>query len=261
MAVQTRFCGRCGAQLAFGTPFCGRCGAPQVAMASVAQPSYAYPLAPPQAPPRSPGGLGRVSGPQIAVAVGLLIVLSIVTVVVSALAVSKVILPHQTCTVNCGAKYVAPLPESNTYRSSAYKFEVDYSSAWKLRSQGDAQVSIGTRLGLVQVSGMRTPDEPGIVILSTVAALPNQEWQSVARVSNLKGAHLGDQDGQGAVYSANLIGSNAKATLVRFVVIVAKKGGVTVVLFALNPSDPKNYPNGIPEGQAFDYMCQEFRWG
>jgi len=257
MAVQARFCGRCGAQVAPGSPFCGRCGAPQIALSAVAIPSpYTYPMA----PPRPPGGVGRISGAQIAVAAGLLVVLSIVTVAVSAFAVSRIIAPRQTCTLNCGPKLVTPLPESHTYRSAQYRYEVDYSSAWKLRSQDDARVTIGTRLGLLQVSGVRTTDEPGIVVLNTVAALPSSEWQDVKRVADLKGAHLGDQDGVGAIYSANLVGTNAKAAKVRFAVIAATKGGVTVVMFALNPVDTKNFVNGMPEGQAFDYVCQEFRW-
>ena len=58
-----------------------------------------------------------------------------------------------------------------------------------------------------------------------------------------------------------MVGSNATATKVMFVVIAATRGGVSVVLFAVNPSDLKNFPNGMPEGQEFDYLCQEFRWG
>jgi hypothetical protein len=46
-----------------------------------------------------------------------------------------------------------------------------------------------------------------------------------------------------------------------FVVIAATRAGVSVVLFAVNPADLKSYPNGMPEGQEFDYLCQEFRWG
>lgn len=256
MAVTPRFCGRCGAMVPPGSPFCGRCGAPQVALTAVAQPqAYAYPVGPAPEPTRA------FSGTQIAIAVGLMVVLSVITIAVSAFAASKVISSQKpSCTVNCGAKYVDPLPESKTYKSSSLHFEVDYSSSYKLRSQDSAHVTVGTRLGLFQLSGMRTSDQPDIVLLNTVAALPNAEWQSVARVSVLKGAHLGSQNGIGAVYSANLIGSNAKATKVRFVVVVAAKNGVTVVFFALNPVDTKNFPNGIPEGQAFDYVCQEFRW-
>jgi len=256
MAVAPRFCGRCGAMVPPGSPFCARCGAPQTALTAVAQPqAYAYPMAP------APTSTRAFSGTQIAIAIGLMVLLSVITIAVSAFAASKVIATQKpSCTSNCGAKYVTPLPESKTYKSSALRFEVDYSSAYKLRSQDASHVTVGTRLGLFQFSGMKTPEQPDIVLLNTVAALPNAEWQSVARVSDLKGAHLGSQNGIGAVYSANLIGANAKATKVRFVVIVAAKNGVTVVFFGLNPSDPKNYPHGIPEGQAFDYVCQEFRW-
>jgi hypothetical protein len=68
------------------------------------------------------------------------------------------------------------------------------------------------------------------------------------------------QDGVGAVYSANLVGSSQQATPVRFAVIAATRNGVTVVVFAVNPSDPKNSPHGMPEGQQFDYLCTEFMW-
>jgi len=256
MAVTPRFCGRCGAMVPPGSPFCGRCGAPQLALTAVAQPSpYAYPAAP------APASTRAFSGTQIAIAIGLMVVLSVITIAVSAFAASKVISSQKPpCTSNCGAKYVEPLPESKTYKSSSLHFEVDYSSAYKLRSQDSSHVTIGTRLGLFQISGTRTSDQPDIVLLNTVSALPTAEWQSIARVSDLKGAHLGSQNGIGAVYSANLIGANAKASKVRFVVIVAAKNGVTVVFFGLNPADTKNYPHGIPEGQAFDYVCQEFRW-
>lgn len=257
MSAQPRFCGRCGSPIAPDAPFCGRCGVPQVPLTAVAQPGYSYPLS----TPRPPSGFGRVSGAQLAIAAGLLIILAVTTMAVTAFAVSRVINPHKPCTANCGAKIVTPLPESSTYRSSTYRFEVDYSSEWKVRSQGASNLTLGTRIGLVQVTGMKTRDEAGAVVLNTVAALPSSEWQDVIRVSELKGAHLGDQDGTGAVYSANLVGANAKATKVRFVVIVASRGGVTVVFFAADPVDTKNFPNGIPEGQQFDYVCQEFRWG
>jgi hypothetical protein len=82
----------------------------------------------------------------------------------------------------------------------------------------------------------------------------------VARVTDLKGAHIGDQDGMGAVYSANLIGSNATAAQVRFFVIAAAKNAVTVVIFGVDPADVKHFPNGIPEGQEFDALCQQFQW-
>jgi hypothetical protein len=90
--------------------------------------------------------------------------------------------------------------------------------------------------------------------------LPSSTWQDVAHVSDLKGAHIGDQDGRGAVYSANLVGANAIASKVRFFVVVASKGGVTVAIFGADPADPKNSPNGIPEDQEFDSLLQEFQW-
>jgi hypothetical protein len=192
---------------------------------------------------------------------GLLLILAVAVAAVSAFAVSRAIGAHATCTANCSPKFVTPLPESNTYRSASFKFEVDYSSAWKVRNQDANGVSLGTRLGRLDVIGSRSHLSLSQLIDGTVSALPSSTWQNVSRVSDLKGAHIGDQDGQGAVYSANLIGANATATVVRFAVIAATRGGVSVVIFALDPAAPKSYPNGIPEGQDFDYLCQEFRWG
>ena len=257
MATQVRFCGRCGAQLPFDATFCGRCGAPQVAEAVAAAPVYSYPMAPRASYPTA----RQYRTSQVAIAGGLLAILAIVTVVVSLFAVSHVIGgTHTTCTVNCAPKIVTPLPESNTYTSASYKFQVDYSSDWTVRSQAASGISLGTKIGLLQVAGMSGGQPLAQVLQTTVSALPTAQWQDVAQVSNLKGAHIGDQDGIGAVYSANLIGTNSTSAKVRFAVIVATRGGVTVVIFAADPADSKNSPNGMPEAQEFDYLCTEFRW-
>lgn len=257
MAAQVRFCGRCGAPVPFGAPFCGRCGAPQMAQVAAAAPVYSYRMAPRATFPTA----RRWRSSQIAVAGGLLAILAIVTVAVSIFAVSHAIgANHSTCTVNCAPKFVTPLPEAATYRSATYKFEVDYNSAWTVRSQDATGISLGTKIGLVQVVGMKAGQPLSQVLQSTVSALPTAQWQDAAQVSDLKGAHIGDQDGIGAVYSANLIGTNSTSAQVRFAVIVATRGGVTVVIFAADPADPKNSPHGIREGQSFDYICSEFRW-
>ena len=257
MAAANRFCGRCGAQVAPGAAFCGRCGAPQVAQAVAAAPVYSYPLAHPATYPTR----RQFKLSQIAVAGGLLLILAIVTVVVSAFAVSHVFGGnHSTCTANCAPKIVTPLPESSTYTSSAYKFQVDYNSSWTVRNQDANGISLGTKIGLVQVVGMRASQSLDVVLHGTASSLPTAQWQDVVPVSTLKGAHIGDQDGIGAIYSANLVGANSTATKLRFAVIVATKGGVTVVVFAADPADPKNSPNGIPEAQQVDYLCTEFRW-
>jgi hypothetical protein len=258
VAAQMRFCGRCGAPVAPGAPFCGRCGASQVAQAVAAAPLYRYPASPPA--PYRPAGRFRTS--QVAVAGGLLVILAIVTVAVSAFAISHFIGgTKSTCTANCAPKIVTPLPEASTYHSSTYNFSVDYSSGWTVRSQDAAGISLGTKIGLVQVHGMKSGQPLSQVMQSTVSALPTAQWQNVVQFSDVKGAHIGDQDGIGSVYSANLLGSNSTSAKVRFAVIVATRGGVTVVIFAADPADPKNSPHGMPEAQSFDYMCSEFRWG
>jgi zinc ribbon protein len=256
MAVQPRFCGRCGSQVAPGAAFCGRCGAPQFAQA-VAPPAYRYQTAPPSAVPAR----GGMKMSQLAIGVALILILAIATVAISAFAVSKVLNgTHSTCTANCGAKIVVPLPAASTYHSTAFKFDVDYNPNWAVRNEDANGVSFGTRLGRLDVVGMKSGQPLDQLIQSTVSALPTSTWQNVAQVSDLKGAHIGGQDGLGFVFSADLIGSNATATKVRFVVIDATHAGVTVVIFAVDPENTKNFPNGIPEGRDFDYLLQEFRW-
>jgi hypothetical protein len=256
MAVQPRFCGRCGAQLAPGAPFCGRCGAPVVVQALVAQPVYSYPVAPRAAYPTA----GQFKLSQAAIAGGLLIILAAVTIAISAFAVSHFIGgTHATCTVNCAPKFVTPLPEGASYRSSAFGYQLNYSSRWTVRSQDADGVLLGTKLGSVQVVGVRGAQDDQ-ALQATISALPTAKWQSVTLVSNLKGAKIGDQDGVGAVYSANLVSTGSTAVKVVFAVVAATRNGVTVVVFAVNPVDAKA-PNGMLEGQAFDYMCTEFVWG
>ena len=256
MAVQPRFCGQCGAQIPAGAPYCGRCGAPQYALPIATHPAYVYP----SAPARQVTGLRRVGGAQIAVAAGLIIILSVVTVAVSAFAVSQVIGTHKPCTSNCGAKIVTPLPAPATYKSSAFGFEVDYYPTWTVRNQDAQSITIATKIGLLQVIGAKSGVPLDQVLQSAVSALPSSSWQDVVLVTNLKGAQIGYQDGLGAVYSANLIAANGTAAKVRFFIIAATRGGVTVTIFGANPADTKNFPNGIPEGQEFDAVCQLFRW-
>jgi hypothetical protein len=218
--------------------------------------AYGYRVASPGAFPAA----GRAKVPPAMLIGGLLLILAVAVAAVSAFAIARAIGGHTTCTVNCNPKIGTPLPESSTFRSVAFGFEVDYSSDWKVRSQDANGVSFGTHIGRLDVVGTRSAQSLSQLIDATVSALPSSTWQSVTRVSDLKGAHIGDQAGVGTIYSANVIGANATATPARFAVIAASRGGVSVVIFAVDPADTKNYPNGIPEGQEFDYVCQEFRW-
>ncbi len=256
MAVQTRFCGNCGVALAPGATFCGRCGAVVGPTPIPIYGGYTYPQARPRA-----GRIGGDRSMQIAVAIGLLAVLIFVTVAVSALAIRNADGSHRNCTSNCNPKIVTPLPASATYTSSEFKYQVDYSKGWTVESQDNAGIQLGTNIGSVSVVGSKGSQPLDQVILGVVNALPSATWQSVTRVSDLKGAHLAEQNGMGAIYSANLVGSNSTATRVRFAVIAAAKNGVTVVMFAVDPADPQHFANGMAEGQLFDYMCTVFRWG
>ena len=252
------FCGRCGAPLSPGVSFCGRCGTPIVAQAVAPRPVYAYASPPVAAGRYQPAGQAKLAGPLIAG--GLVLLVLVVAVGVALLAIAQFSGGAKApCTVNCAPKIVTPLPEENTFRSSKYNFQVNYSSDWSVRDQSDSGIILGTRIGSVQIVGGSggTADE---AIDSFVSSLPSSKWQAVTKESSLIGAHLGDQDGVGAIYSANLINASQVATKVRFAVIAASRDGVTVVVFAIDPADPKGSPNGMPEGQAFDYLCTEFSW-
>ena len=259
MAYQApgRYCGRCGAPLPAGATYCGRCGTPILMPGMVAQPVYAYPQAPRAAYPTA----GQYKLAPALIAGGLVVILIVVAVLVGGIALSQFVSGnHPACTVDCSPKFVTPLAEEATFTSSAYKFQVTYSSEWTVRTQDANGITLGTKIGLVQIAGS-SGGSPTQALQSTVAALPTSQWQTVTLVSSLKGAHIGDQDGVGQVYSANLVGASQTAAKVRFAVIAATRHGVTVAVFALDPADPKNSPNGMPEGQAFDYLCTEIVWG
>ena len=159
MAMQTLYCGRCGAPLLPGAVFCGRCGAPQLAAASVpavamavAAPPMAVPAiatalaAPPIAPPAAYGyrvaqpgafpGAGRAKVPQAMVIGGVLLILVVAVVAITSFALARSIGTHPTCTSNCGPQVIAPLSEAATYHSNAFGFEVDYNSSWKVAQSG-----------------------------------------------------------------------------------------------------------------------------
>lgn len=224
--------------------------------AAAAPPMYAYPPPPPayQAPRQTRLAPALIAG-------GLIVILIVAAVIVGGIAAAQFVSGTRSpCTSNCAPKFVTPLPEQASYRSSAYRYQVNYTSEWAVRTQDAYGITLATRLGSVQVAGVKggTADR---ALKDTVSALPSTKFQDVTQTAVLKGAHLGDQDGVGAVYSANLIASGQTAQKIRFAVIAASRGGVTVVVFAVNPADPKNSPNGMPEGQDIDYMCTEFAWG
>ncbi|HEV8597117.1 MAG TPA: zinc ribbon domain-containing protein [Candidatus Dormibacteraeota bacterium] len=252
-----RFCGRCGAPISPGVSFCGRCGTPIVAQAVAPAPVYAYAPAPPARYRAT--GQAKLAGPLIAG--GLVLIVLVVAAGVGLFAIAQFAGGNRApCTANCAPKIVTPLPEEASFRSSAFNFQVNYSSAWTVRDQNEAGITLGTKIGSVQILGSKggTPQQ---ALQATVAGLPSSKWQDVTRVSFLPGAHIGDQNGTGEVYSASIVNASQTATKVRFAVIAASRGGITVIVFAVNPADPKNSPNGMPEGQAFDYLCTEFVWG
>lgn len=216
---------------------------------------YVYPYAHPQ-----PARLGSGRTTQFAVAAGLIVILIVAGAVSSVFAYRAISGSHQTCTANCSPKVITPLAAAATYRSSAFRFEVDYSATWTVRSQDANSITLGTKLGQVSVTGSKSGQSPDQVIQGVVSALPSANWQSVKNTGGVPGAHLGAIDAVGQMYTANLIGANSKAVAVRVAVIAASKGDVTVVVFAVDPFDT-HFPNDMQEGYQFDYMCTQFRWG
>jgi hypothetical protein len=213
---------------------------------------YRYPSAPPARPYRLAPAL---------IAGGFVLILIVVAVAIGGLAALQYASGgHSTCTSNCSPKFVTPLAEEASWRSPTYRFQVNYSSVWTVRAEDANGVVLGTKLGYVSVVGS-SGSNTDQVLQATVAALPSSQFQDVTPVSPLKGARIGNQDGVGEVYSASFVGASQTAAKVRFVVVVASQHNVTVAVFALDPADPKNYPNGMPEGQAFDYLCTELAWG
>ncbi|HEY6115751.1 MAG TPA: zinc ribbon domain-containing protein [Candidatus Dormibacteraeota bacterium] len=259
-APTTRFCGRCGAPLAPGAGFCGRCGTPVLAQQVFAPPppgpppAYQYARAPRA---QYPTGQGKLAPALIAG--GLVVVLIVVAVVVAGIAIAQFANGHHSaCTTNCAPKIVTPLPEEASFRSTKYNFVVNYSSGWTVRDQDDSGITLGTRVGSIEIFGTSGGSAEQAVDL-VVRGLPTAKWQDVTQVDRVRGAHIGDEEGVGAIYSANLINGSQSAVKVRFAVIAAKRGDVTVIVFAVDPADTKS-PNGMPEGQAFDYLCTEFSW-
>lgn len=268
--ARVMYCGRCGAPLAPGSGFCGRCGTPVALPASPAPvpayagppvyagpPAYAYPQAPPHVAYPTARQFRLSQGMVVG---GLIVIVLVIAAAVGGIAVAQFAnATHSTCTSNCGPKFVTPLPEQASYKSSAYRYQVNYFSKWTVRAQDANGITLGTKYGSVQVMGSSAGNPPQ-VLQQTVNQLPSSRYQDVTLVGDLKGAHVGNQDGVGAVYSANFVGTSQTATKVRFAVIVATQRGVTIVVFAIDPADPKNSPNGIPEGQLFDYLCTEIVW-
>jgi len=271
MAAQAGFCGNCGAPLAPGATFCGNCGTPvarpavqAVAAAPGAYPAYpGYPAYQGYAYPRAqpaPGRISRNHTTQIAVAVGLISLLILGAVVVSLIALTNNTGSHSVCTQNCGPKIGTALPEQATFTSSQFGFQVDYDASWTIQNKTGTSVQISSDAGGVVVMGQRAGQPLEQVIAGFAGGLPSATYQDVKALSDIKGAHLGDQGGMGILYSANFIDSSSNAIKVRFALIAASKGGVTVLMFAINEADTKGFASGMPEGQRFDYMCTEFRW-
>src|SRR4029077_5333634 len=118
--------------------------------AVAAQPAYRYPSAPaPRYPTAGPSRLALAW-----LAGRLFAILIVVAAVVGGVAARQFASgSHSACTSNCSPKFVTALAEGASWRSAAYKFQVNYSSAWTVRSEDANGVVLGTKLGLVSVVG------------------------------------------------------------------------------------------------------------
>jgi hypothetical protein len=156
---------------------------------------------------------------------------------------------------------VSPLPESASYSSRAFGFEVGYPSSWSVAQSDDSSVALSTRLhGSFVVAGEKAGKSDDRLIQEAIGSLPSSQWQNVQEVGPIHGAHIGVQDGTGKVFSAQLAPSGGQAQNVRIAVVVATRGNLSVIAMGIDPADVKGSPNGIPEAGPFDFVLAEFQW-
>jgi hypothetical protein len=165
------------------------------------------------------------------------------------------------CTQRCGPRQVTPLPELSSFTSSTYHYAVGYPPNWSIQQQDGGSVAFSTRIrGAFVVRGQRAGKPESQLIQEAIAGLPSSQWQNVQLVAPIHGAHIGFQDGAGAVYSADLAPAGGQALKVRIAVLAASKGALSVTVMGIDPADPEHSPNGIPEADDFDYVLSEFSW-
>jgi hypothetical protein len=256
-----RFCGRCGAPIAPGALYCGNCGAPlatapptAAAVAYPAYPQYVYPYAPARPPDARLGPL-LLGGAMAGVLVLAVLALSVFAVVARGSS-------FKPCTARCGPRTVTPFPEQNSFTSKAFRFRVGYPAGWSIQDHDDSSVAFSTRLsGAFLVQGEKPGKSDDALIQQAISSLPSSRWQNVQPLGPIHGAHIGQQDGSGQLFSASLEPAGGQAQKVRIAVIAATHSGVSVTIMGIDPADDQHSPNGIPEAELFDYVLAEFTWG
>jgi hypothetical protein len=229
--------------------------APAPAPGYAAYPQYRYPYAYPRPASAAPRLGPILVGSALTGIVGISI---IALVVVGLLAVQGTFEP---CTQRCGPRQVSPLPELNSFTSSTYHYQVGYPPNWAIQQQDGGSVAFSTRIrGAFVVRGQKAGKSDAQLIQEAIAGLPSSQWQNVQVVATLHGSHIGFQDGAGTVYSADLAPAGGQAQRVRIAALAASRGGLSVTVLGIDPADPKNSPNGIPEADDFDFVLSQFTW-
>jgi hypothetical protein len=207
----------------------------------------------------------RLSTPVFVGGTALLVVL----VGLLAALVTWVFHPHakSPCTIDCPPPQASvtarassgELPEQQTFQSADFGFHVDYPSDWKLQDSNGAGALFGTRHGQLQVAGMHSASSALQLITQKLAQLQSPELPDLAGAGTIHGAHIGSAEGEGQLYSATFTPSSGagRSLVVRIGIIVASKGGTTVVATAFVPYDPSG---GRVLGDDIDYAMAEFRW-
>ena len=221
-------------------------------MATRPQGLYPYRSVPPReaAPPRL--GWLRFFGVLLAVIV-------IGAVVVTLL--SAVLTPPEAapCTQRCGPTTGLAVPQPSTYHSSDFGFEVPYTDPWKVAQQDRRSVLFQTAAGQFMVYGQNAGRSDQQLVQEAIGNLPDSQFQSVTPVSSIRGAHVGYQDGAGAVFSATFLPQGGRAVRARVAVVAATRNRVSVTVVGIDPWVPQA-PNGIPESPQFDAALSEFHW-
>jgi hypothetical protein len=189
----------------------------------------------------------------------LLVVIALGAILVTVLA--AVLTPAQpvTCTQHCGPTPGVPVPQPARYHSAAYGFEVAYTDPWKVVQQDSKSVTFQTAAGQFMVYGQQAGKSDQQLVQEALASLPDTEFQSITPASSIRGAHVGYQNGTGAVFSSTFLPQGGRAIRARIAVVAATKGGISVSVVGIDPWVAAA-PNGIPESSQFDAVLSQFQW-
>jgi len=176
--------------------------------------------------------------------------------------------PRPVCTADCAPPRLggqaltaasAELGEPDDYTSPALGFGVPFASPWRVESSSSDGVVFQTRFGELAIQGGRTTESPTQLIEARASGFQNQELPDLTLIGPIRGAHIGTQEGVGELYGGTFYPSSGSGTsqLVRIGIIVASRGGLTLIATAFVPFDQKL---NVPLADDVDYAMTEFRW-